>query len=92
MGIDLRQKADLITDGPFARVRHPIYALGIGLVICSAIVLPTVPMLALAIVQVVLYLLKAVNEERHLARVHGDAYARYLARTGRFLPRFGSRA
>jgi protein-S-isoprenylcysteine O-methyltransferase Ste14 len=92
MGIDLRQKADLITDGPFARVRHPIYALGIGLVLCSAIVLPTLPMLVLAVVQIVLYVLKATNEERHLVRTHGEAYVRYLARTGRFLPRFGTRA
>ena len=91
MGVDLRHKADLITDGPFARVRHPIYALGIGLVLCSVIVLPTWPMLVLAFVQVVLYVLKAANEERHLMRTHGEEYARYLARTGRFLPRFGPR-
>ena len=28
-------------------------------------------------------------EEPYLLRVHGDAYRRYAARTGRFLPRVG---
>ncbi len=32
--------------------------------------------------------IKARNEERHMLANHGDDYARYLARTGRFLPRF----
>jgi len=30
------------------------------------------------------------NEERHLLAEHGEAYARYVARTGRFFPRFAS--
>jgi protein-S-isoprenylcysteine O-methyltransferase Ste14 len=34
---------------------------------------------------------KARNEEAHLARMHGDAYAQYVARTGRFLPRAAAR-
>jgi protein-S-isoprenylcysteine O-methyltransferase Ste14 len=32
-------------------------------------------------------ILKARNEERHLSALHGDAYAQYLRRTGRFFPR-----
>jgi protein-S-isoprenylcysteine O-methyltransferase Ste14 len=31
---------------------------------------------------------KARNEERHLLASHGEAYARYLEATGRFVPRF----
>ena len=37
----------LITDGMFARIRHPIYAFSILLMICTMIVVPTPPMLAL---------------------------------------------
>jgi len=33
---------------------------------------------------------KARSEERHLLAVHGDAYARYLRTSGRFLPRHRS--
>ena len=32
-------------------------------------------------------ILAAHNEERHMLRQHGEAYAAYLARTGRFVPR-----
>jgi len=87
MAVSLKGEEELITDGPFRYVRHPIYALSMLLMICSAIVVPTVPMLVAAIVHLVLVQLKARNEENHLLTVHGDAYRRYLARTGRFFPK-----
>jgi protein-S-isoprenylcysteine O-methyltransferase Ste14 len=87
MAVSLKGEEELITDGPFRHVRHPIYALSMLLMICSAVVVPTAPMLAVAIVHLVLNYLKARNEEKHLLTVHGDAYRRYLARTGRFFPR-----
>jgi protein-S-isoprenylcysteine O-methyltransferase Ste14 len=87
MAVSLKGEEELITDGPFRHVRHPIYSLSMLLMICSAIVVPTVPMLVVAIVHLVLMQLKARNEENHLLTVHGDLYRRYLARTGRFLPK-----
>lgn len=86
MAVSAAERQSLITDGPFRYVRHPIYALQMLLMGCSLVVVPTVPMLAMAAVHVVLVHLKASNEERHLGRMHGDAYRRYAARTGRFLP------
>ncbi|HEV3239814.1 MAG TPA: isoprenylcysteine carboxylmethyltransferase family protein [Casimicrobiaceae bacterium] len=80
---------ELITDGPFRHVRHPIYALSMLLMVCSALVVPTLPMLGVAIIHLVLMHFKARNEERHLLAVHGAAYRGYLARTGRFFPRRG---
>ena len=85
------QETALITDGPFRRIRHPIYAFSILLMLGSAVVLPTLPMLAVALVHVMLMNLKARNEEVHLAAKHGADYARYAARTGRFVPRFTTR-
>ena len=78
----------LITDGPFARVRHPIYGYQILLMLASLVVIPTRPMLLAAGVHLVLMTLKARNEERHLLGTHGEDYARYIERTGRFFPRF----
>lgn len=89
MAVSVKGEDELITDGPFRYVRHPIYALSMLLMICSAIIVPTVPMLAVAVAHLVLTHIKARNEERHLITVHGEAYRRYLARTGRFLPRIG---
>jgi protein-S-isoprenylcysteine O-methyltransferase Ste14 len=81
----------LLTGGPFARIRHPIYAFSIAMMVATVIVLPTAAMLATAIVHIVLMNVKARGEEAHLARLHGDAYARYVERTGRFLPRTATR-
>jgi len=89
MDVPLKGEVPLITDGPFRYVRHPIYTLSMLLMICSAVVVPTVPMLGIAIVHFVLMQLKARHEERHLLRLHGEAYRSYLARTGRFFPKRG---
>src|SRR5262245_24939635 len=86
------ERTELVTSGLYAWVRHPIYALSIALMIASAVILPTVPMLAVATIHVCLMVLKARNEEAFLHGVHGEVYARYCARTGRFLPRFTSHA
>jgi protein-S-isoprenylcysteine O-methyltransferase Ste14 len=81
------EKTELVTGGLYAYVRHPIYALSIALMLLSALVVPTVPMLAVAAVHVGLMVAKARNEEAFLLGVHGAGYERYRARTGRFLPR-----
>jgi protein-S-isoprenylcysteine O-methyltransferase Ste14 len=86
MDVSVDGREELITDGPFRYVRHPIYALQMLHMACSLVVVPTLPMLLVAAVHGILVRLKARNEERHLIAVHGDAYGRYLARTGRFFP------
>ena len=87
MAVTAEPDQALITDGLFARIRHPIYAFSILLMLCTLVVVPTLPMLVAAVVHLVMFVSKARNEERHMLAVHGDGYARYLARTGRFVPR-----
>jgi protein-S-isoprenylcysteine O-methyltransferase Ste14 len=96
MGDDWRmdvgsRKTALITDGLFRAIRHPIYALSMLLMVCSALIAPTPPMVAIAAIHLVLMNVKARNEERHLTRMHGETYLQYVAHTGRFLPRLSSR-
>jgi protein-S-isoprenylcysteine O-methyltransferase Ste14 len=86
-----RERTELVTTGMYAYLRHPIYALSILLMLCSAVVVATVPMLVVAAIHVVLMVLKARNEEQFLLSVHGDAYRSYCRRTGRFFPRLQSR-
>ncbi len=90
MAVSETQKSALITDGLFARVRHPIYALQMLLMLCSVLIVPTAPMLLIALVHASLMHLKARNEERHLSKVHGVQYEAYLKRTGRFFPRLAT--
>jgi protein-S-isoprenylcysteine O-methyltransferase Ste14 len=87
MAVTPGERQVLITDGPFARVRHPIYGYQVLLMLASLAVVPTLPMLAIAAVHLALMLTKARNEEAYLLGVHGDAYAAYMARTGRFFPK-----
>ncbi|TWT46020.1 Isoprenylcysteine carboxyl methyltransferase (ICMT) family protein [Phycisphaerae bacterium RAS1] len=77
----------LFVNGPFAYVRHPIYALSILLMLCSALILPAAAMLVAAAVHILLMHLKARNEEAFLLKRHGTEYAAYCGRTGRFVPR-----
>ncbi|HVN35104.1 MAG TPA: isoprenylcysteine carboxylmethyltransferase family protein [Casimicrobiaceae bacterium] len=87
MDVGVATRAPLITDGFFAYLRHPIYAFSILLMLCSVAIVPTPPMLAVAAIHFAMMNAKARSEERHLLAVHGDAYARYLRTSGRFLPR-----
>jgi protein-S-isoprenylcysteine O-methyltransferase Ste14 len=90
MAVSETQKSALITDGMFARVRHPIYALQMLLMLCSVLIVPTVPMIVVALAHLVVMNLKARNEERHLLKLHGGRYQAYLKRTGRFFPRLAA--
>ena len=87
MAVTAEPDQPLITDGLFGRIRHPIYAFSILLVLCTVVVVPTALWLRAARGSSRYGSLKAHNEERHMLRQHGDAYAAYLARTGRFVPR-----
>lgn len=90
MGIDPAEKNNLIVTGPFARVRHPIYALQQLLAILSAIVVPIPFMAIIAFLEVALLSFEAIREERHLLKVHGDLYRSYMEQTGRFIPNLKS--
>ena len=46
----LEGKTALITDGLFRLIRHPIYAFSMLLMVCSALVVPTAPMIVIAAV------------------------------------------
>lgn len=86
MAVTPGERTELVTTGLYARVRHPIYALSMLLMVCTLLVVPTLPVLAMAAVHLTLMVIKAHNEERFLRGMHGAAYADYCHHTGRFLP------
>lgn len=75
----------LVTAGPYAVVRHPIY-LGYNLGICGAGLTIGSPALAWAVTPVflALWLVYASVEERWLIRRFGDAYDQYRREVGLF--------
>ncbi|MGD1277114.1 MAG: isoprenylcysteine carboxylmethyltransferase family protein [Tepidisphaeraceae bacterium] len=87
MGIDPSDDTPLVTQGPYAYVRHPIYALSSILMLCTVAACPSPPLLAVAAVHIFLLHYEARREEAHLLHVHGQDYQQYRQRTGRFVPR-----
>jgi protein-S-isoprenylcysteine O-methyltransferase Ste14 len=90
-GMKIREGHELVEEGPYRWVRHPIYtafiALGIGLFLLTESWMVGVPWLAsigLALAT------RMVEEEAMMIEQFGEAYEEYEARTGRFLPRLRS--
>jgi protein-S-isoprenylcysteine O-methyltransferase Ste14 len=86
MGIDPAEPTPLMTSGPFARVRHPIYALSAVMMLATVAAVPSPLMLGAGIVHVLLLFWEARREDRHLEAGHGDAFRQYRHSVGGFLP------
>ncbi|MGC4031449.1 MAG: isoprenylcysteine carboxylmethyltransferase family protein [Tepidisphaeraceae bacterium] len=92
MGIDPNEKNTLIISGPYALVRHPIYALQCSLAVLTFLASPTIALGIVALLQCVLLQWEARREEKHMLSVHGDVYGDYMRQVGRFMPRGRYRA
>jgi protein-S-isoprenylcysteine O-methyltransferase Ste14 len=90
IGVDPAERTDLVTTGAFASVRNPIFTAMVLAQFGMLLVVPTwVSAAAFVALVVAVQLQVRVVEEPHLRRLHGDPYAAYAARTGRFLPGVG---
>jgi protein-S-isoprenylcysteine O-methyltransferase Ste14 len=80
--------AELVTSGPYARIRHPFYSSFLLAFLAAFLALPHAATLACLLYAGAALNLTASREERRLlASAFGDDYRRYLAASGRFLPR-----
>lgn len=85
-GVDDESDTNLLTDGPFSRIRNPMF---IGVMLAQIgffLSLPSVFSLICLIFGIVAVLAQARFEERELARRFGTAYLAYLAVTPAWLP------
>ncbi|HVT82119.1 MAG TPA: isoprenylcysteine carboxylmethyltransferase family protein [Phycisphaerae bacterium] len=89
MGIDPNEKTELVYNGPYAYVRHPIYGLSQVLVLATLAALPSLVMLMIAIIHMALMQWEVRREDKYLVALHGRAYADYMKKVGRFVPRIG---
>ena len=87
IGINRQEKNQLVTQGPYRWIRHPIYAFQAVMLAGGILLLPTLCSLAILLIHLVCVFAKARDEETYLLTVHGDAYRGYLSRTGRLFPK-----
>jgi protein-S-isoprenylcysteine O-methyltransferase Ste14 len=89
----VKSEADqqLVTDGMYKRVRHPMYAAHVLWGIAQALLLPN--LIAGPLALVLMFAVVAVRvprEERAMIEEFGDEYRRYMDRRGRILPKLST--
>jgi protein-S-isoprenylcysteine O-methyltransferase Ste14 len=90
IGVDVGERTALVTTGPFAIVRNPIFAAMLPASLGLALLVPNVAALAgLGALWLALQIQVRLVEEPYLLRVHGEDYRGYASRVGRFVPRLG---
>jgi protein-S-isoprenylcysteine O-methyltransferase Ste14 len=90
IGVDEAERTAMVTNGPFGMVRNPIFSAMVPTAIGLALLVPNVVSIAGAVALVVaLQIQVRLVEEPYLLRAHGDEYASYAGRVGRFVPFVG---
>jgi protein-S-isoprenylcysteine O-methyltransferase Ste14 len=90
IGVDPGERTGLVTGGPFALVRNPIFSGMILTLIGLALMAPSVVALASVVALICsLEIQTRLVEEPYLLRVQGERYAGYARRVGRFVPGVG---
>jgi protein-S-isoprenylcysteine O-methyltransferase Ste14 len=90
IGVDQRERTELVTRGLFRWSRNPIFLGMLVFWFAIAVMVPgplTVAAAAIAFVGIEIQV--RLVEEPYLIRNHGDAYREYASRTGRLMPGIG---
>jgi protein-S-isoprenylcysteine O-methyltransferase Ste14 len=90
IGVDETETTDLVTSSAFEIVRNPIFSAMLVTAVGLTLMVPNVvSLIGLTALVVALELQVRGVEEPYLLATHGDAYADYAHRVGRFVPGLG---
>ncbi len=82
---------ELVTWGPYARIRHPFYSSFLLAFSAAILVLPHyLTLLACVYSSITLTMTAKREEQRLMACVYGDQYIRYFRQSSRFFPRLAT--
>jgi protein-S-isoprenylcysteine O-methyltransferase Ste14 len=85
--LQLRKEHRLITSGPYARIRHPLYSAMFSWGIALALLNANWIFVALAILMIAGILVHIPREEKLMLEAFGDEYQAYIRRTGKYFPK-----
>ena len=87
--LEIRQGHTLIKDGPYKRIRHPMYTQVWLWVIAQFLICSNwIPGLAGIISWSILYFIRVPREEKLMEQQFGREYIQYKKETGRIIPKF----
>jgi len=85
--LQLREEHHLVTTGPYARVRHPLYTAMLGVGTAFALVTANWVFVLLAVAMIAGLVARIPREEQMMLEQFGEEYKAYMQRTGRFFPK-----
>jgi len=85
--LQLREEHHLVTTGPYARVRHPLYTAGVGWMASLALLTANWIFAVLAVVATAGLAARVPKEEQMMIEEFGEEYKAYMQKTGRFFPK-----
>jgi len=85
--LQLRQEHHLVTSGPYARIRHPLYSAMFGWAVSLGLLTANWIFVAIAVLSIAGTMARIPKEEQMMLEAFGDEYKAYMQRTGRFFPK-----
>lgn len=85
--LETKSEQTLITSGPFARIRHPLYSAHNLFNLGKVILTLNIPLIILAILGIPLTYTRMRDEERMMVEQFGKDYEDYMMQTGRIFPK-----
>lgn len=84
--LQLREEHHLVTTGPYAHIRHPLYTAMFGYGASLALVTANIIFILLAVIVFAGMFARAPREEDMMIEEFGDEYRQYMKKTKRFFP------
>jgi protein-S-isoprenylcysteine O-methyltransferase Ste14 len=87
--IMIKKKHELVTKGPFKVLRHPQYFCQILVDIGGAMATLSYVLSGFVLIEIPIYIMRALVEDKLLAKHFGDQFVRYKKKSGFFFPFIG---
>jgi protein-S-isoprenylcysteine O-methyltransferase Ste14 len=85
--LQLKRNHQLVTTGPYASIRHPLYLGMMGWAISVSLLTANWIFVAVCVLSIIGVVVRVPKEEQMMIEAFGDEYKAYMQRTGRYFPK-----